>query len=80
MSRQSPVIDYGTKPRPRRTWGVAWPVWLLAGGFCAGLACLYWRAMRQPGSYGARMSFFVLFASIGLVALINALRTLRKAG
>src|SRR4051812_2545574 len=80
MSGEPRVIDYGPKPTPRRTWGMAWPLWLLVGAFCGSLACLYWRAIGQAGSHQARVTLLALFASITLVALINAVRTFRKAG
>jgi hypothetical protein len=68
---RSPVIDYEAKPLAPRGWGRRRIVWLLLAGFCA--LAEFAGAFATNGINGwGDVAFIVVFAVIGVVALVHA--------
>jgi hypothetical protein len=81
MTRATP-IDYESKeavPSVPRLWGMPRSVWLLIAGFCAFAEVAGNFATNGRINGWGDIAFVLSFASIGVVAFINALRLLWRA-
>jgi hypothetical protein len=76
---KSKSINYRSEtPPPLRVWGMTWGVWLLIAAFC-GFA-EFTGAFATGGRVNGRadVAFILIFALIGVAAVITALRLLLK--
>ncbi|MEA2735239.1 MAG: hypothetical protein QOE14_1690 [Humisphaera sp.] len=80
MSNEPPIVNYEAKPPASRTWGLSRPVWLLIAGFCAFVEFAGLFATNGRINGWGDIAFIAVFAALGVVALINAIRPVRQAG
>jgi hypothetical protein len=81
MTRPTPIGDesYKAVPAVPRLWGLSRGVWLLVAGFCA--FAEFAAAFATNGRMGGwgDVVFVLVFAWVGVVAFINAVRLLWRA-
>jgi hypothetical protein len=80
---ESDPLNYESKttvPPVPRVWGLSRYVWLLIAGFCAFVE--FAGAFATNGRVNGRgdVAFIVVFAVVGVIAFVNALRLLWRAG
>lgn len=73
------MIDYEARAPSQRTWGVSLFVWLLVAGFCAFVEFAGWFGTNGRTNGLGDIAFIVVFAVVGVAALTNALRPVRRA-
>jgi hypothetical protein len=73
------ILGYEAKLPTPRVWGLSRPVCLLVFGFCAFTEFAGWFATNGRINGGDDVAFVVVFAGVGVVALMNALRPIRPA-
>ena len=76
-------INYERKtaePSVPRVWGLSRPVWLLLAAFCGFVE--FARAFATNGRVNGwgDLAFILVFAVLGVMAFVNALRLLWRAG
>ena len=80
MTEKRAIIDDKAKGPSRRTWGLSRHVWLLLACFCAFAEFAGSFATNSRISGWGDVAFIVVFAVVGVAALINALRLTRRVG
>lgn len=67
-------------PPVPRVWGMSRHVWLLVAGFCAFVEFAGAFATNGRVNGWGGVAFIVVFAVVGVIAFMNALRLLWRAG
>jgi len=78
MDNEPPVLDYEVKSPVSRAWRLSRPVWLLIAGFCGFVEFAGWFSTNGRVNGWGDLLYIIAFAALGLVALANAVRPVKR--